>query len=49
MFQVSLTALRKWLLRFLSVGIDGLRPKTGKGRKRKLSSEEEEEFRQQVE
>jgi len=49
MFQVSLTALRKWLLRFLSGGIDGLRPKAGKGRKRKLSSEQEEEFRQQVE
>jgi transposase len=49
MFQVSLTALRKWLLRFLSGGIDGLQPKVGKGRKRKLSSEREEEFRQQVE
>jgi transposase len=49
MFQVSLTALRKWLLGFLSGGIDGLRPKAAKGRKRKLSSEEEEEFRQQVE
>lgn len=49
MFQVSLTALRKWLLRFLSGGIDGLRAKAGKGRKRKLSSEREEEFRQQVE
>jgi hypothetical protein len=49
MFQVSLTALRKWLLGFLSGGIDGLRPKTGKGRKRKLSSEREGEFRQQVE
>jgi transposase len=49
MFQVSLTALRKWLLRFLNGGIDGLRPKAGKGRKRKLPSEQEEEFRQQVE
>jgi hypothetical protein len=49
MFQVSLTALRKWLLGFLSVGIDGLRPRAGKGGKRKLSSEREEEFRQQVE
>ena len=49
MFQVSLTALRKWLLGFLSSGIDGLREKAGRGRKRKLSSEREEEFRQQVE
>mgnify|MGYP005607524949 FL=1 len=49
MFQVSLTALRNWLLGFLSSGIDGLREKAGRGRKRKLSSEREEEFRQQVE
>ena len=41
--------MRKCLLRFLSVRIDGLQPKTGKGRKRKLSSEREEEFREQVE
>ena len=44
MFQVSLTALRKWLLRFLSGGIDWLRAKAGKGRKRKLSSEEKKNF-----
>lgn len=49
MFQVSLTALRKWLLRFLNGGIDGLRAKTGRGRKRKLPFDREEEFRQQVE
>ncbi len=49
MFQVSLTALRKWLLRFLNGGIDGLRAKAGKGRKRKLPSEREEEFREQIE
>ena len=49
MFQISLTALRKWLLRFLTGGVDGLRPKAGRGRKRKLLPEQEEEFRQQVE
>lgn len=49
MFQVSLTALRKWLLRFLNGGVDGLRAKTGRGRKRKLPFDREEEFRQQVE
>lgn len=49
MFQVSLTALRKWLVRFISGGIDGLREKTGRGRKRKLPIEKEEEFRCQVE
>jgi transposase len=49
MFRVSLTALRKWLLRFLADGIDGLREKAGNGRKRKLLPEREEEFRQQVE
>ncbi len=49
MFQISLTALRKWLLRFLTGGVDGLRAKPGRGRKRKLLPEQEEEFRQQVE
>lgn len=49
MFQVSLTALRKWLLRFLNGGIDGLGAKTGKGRKRKLPPQREEEFRKRVE
>lgn len=49
MFQISLTALRKWLLRFLTGGVDGLRAKAGRGRKRKLLPEQEEEFRQQVE
>ena len=49
MFQVSLTALRKWMLRFLTGGLDGLRAKPGNGRKRKLPLEREEEFRQQVE
>lgn len=49
MFQISLTALRKWLLRFLAGGIDGLREKTGRGRKRKLPPEKEEEFRRHVE
>jgi transposase len=33
----------------LTEGVEGLRDKTGKGRKRKLSPEREEEFRQQVE
>lgn len=49
MFQISLTALRKWLLRFLSGGTDGLKERTGRGRKRKLSPEKEEDFRRQVE
>lgn len=48
MFQISLTALRKWVLRFLNSGIAGLRPKVGKGRRRKLSVERKEEFREQV-
>ena len=30
MFQISLTALRKWLLRFLTDGIDGFREKIGR-------------------
>jgi transposase len=49
MFQITFPTLREWLVRFLTEGVEGLRDKTGKGRKRKLSPEREEEFRQQVE
>jgi transposase len=49
MFQVSFYALRQWLTRFIAEGIEGLQEKEGKGRKRKLLFEQEEEFRRQVE
>jgi transposase len=49
MFQISFPTLRGWLTRFIVEGIEGLREKAGKGRKRKLSPEQEEEFRQHVE
>ena len=49
MFQISLTALRKWMVRFLTEGVDGLKEKTGRGRNRKLPIEKEEEFRRHVE
>lgn len=49
MFQIVFPTLREWLLRFIEEGIEGLREKPGKGRKRKLSTEREEEFRQEVE
>jgi transposase len=49
MFQIKFPTLREWLVRFLTEGVEGLRDKAGKGRKRKLSIEREEEFRQQVE
>ena len=49
MFQIVFPTLREWLLRFIEEGIEGLRDKQGKGRKRKLPIEREEEFRQQVE
>ena len=49
MFQVSFPTLRLWLVRFIAEGIKGLRDREGKGRKRKLPSEREEDFRQQVE
>ena len=48
-FQVSFPTLRNWLTRFLTEGIEGLRDRKGKGRKRKLPVAREEEFRQQVE
>jgi len=49
MFQIVLITLRRWVLRFIAYGVDGLREQPGKGRKRKLSVEQEDEFRRQVE
>jgi transposase len=49
MFRVSFPALRRWLTRFIAKGIEGLEDRAGKGRKRKLIREREEEFRQAVE
>lgn len=49
MFQIVFPTLREWLLRFIAEGVEGLKEKRGKGRKRKLSVEQEESFRQQVE
>lgn len=49
MFQIVFPTLREWLLRFIAGGVEGLREKQGKGRKRKLSAEQEENFRQQIE
>jgi transposase len=49
MFQVSLTSLRKWLLRFMKNGILGLREGKRCGRKKKLPLEKEEAFRLEVE
>lgn len=49
MFQVTFPALREWLTRFISGGIEALQERPGRGRKRKLPAEKEEEFRQKVE
>lgn len=49
MFQIVLLTLRRWVLRFATNGVEGLKEQPGKGRKKKLSSEQEEEFRQEVE
>jgi len=49
MFQISFPTLRTWMLRFIAAGIDGLKLRPGRGRKRKLSPKDEESFRQQVE
>jgi transposase len=49
MFQIVLITLRRWVLRFIAQGVQGLKERPGKGRKKKLSLEQEEEFRQQVE
>jgi transposase len=49
MFRIVFPTLREWLLRFIAEGVDGLRDKQGRGRKRKLSAEQEEDFRQQIE
>ena len=48
-FHITFPTLREWLLRFISEGVEGLRERPGKGRKKKLPSDQEEEFRKQVE
>ncbi len=49
MFQITFPTLRRWVLRFIAKGVQGLDEKAGKGRRKKLPTEKEEEFRQQVE
>lgn len=49
MFQIVLITLRRWVLRFVTQVVQGLKEQPGKGRKKKLPQEQEEEFRQQVE
>lgn len=49
MFQITLPSLRKWLLRFKQNGIPGLKEGKRHGRKKKLPTEQEEAFRQEVE
>src|SRR5690348_7184173 len=49
MFQIVLITLRRWVLRFVTQGLQGLQEQAGKGRKKKLSAELEEKFRQEVE
>lgn len=49
MFQIVFITLRRWVMRFITGGVQGLKEQSGKGRKRKLSTEQEEEFRQHVE
>lgn len=49
MFGISQISLRKWLLRFLKNGVDGIKEKKRSGRKKKLNTEQEENFREQVE
>jgi len=49
MFQISFPTLREWFVRFMAEGLGGLQEKPGKGRKKRLTSEQEEEFRKEVE
>lgn len=49
MFQIVLISLRRWVLRFITKGVQGLKEQPGRGRKKKLSVDREEEFRQEVE
>lgn len=49
MFQITFPTLRSWILRFIAEGLKGLKEKKRKGRKRKLSTLQEENFCQQVE
>jgi transposase len=49
MFNITFPTLRQWLIRFLDEGSVGLDSKAGRGRKRKLSKLDEEEFVKNIE
>lgn len=49
MFGISQISLRKSLLRFLKSGVEGIKEKQRSGRKKKLNTAQEENFRVQVE
>jgi transposase len=36
MFRIVLITLRRWVLRFVAKGVEGLKEQPGKGRKKKL-------------
>jgi len=49
MFNVHTITLRNWIVAFLDKGVTGLQEGKRSGRRKKLPSEKEEEFRQQIE
>lgn len=49
MLQISSFTLRRWIVRFINRGVPGLKEQPGRGRKKKLSTEQEEEFRKEIE
>lgn len=49
MFNVHTVTLRNWIMAFLNKGVSGLQEGRRSGRRKKLSQEKEEEFRQQIE
>lgn len=49
MYQITTESIRSWVSKFLQNGIKGLKEGQRSGRKKKLPTEREEEFRKEVE
>ena len=47
-FDVDETAIKKWVIRVVAEGIDGLKIKSGRGRKCKLDKEKIGEFKEAI-
>lgn len=49
MFQITTETIKQWVRKFVEIGLEALQEVPGRGRKRKLSQDKEEDFKQSLE